>query len=166
MNYELKKGFSLAEVLIAVGIFAVAMMFIAGVFPVGIHFTTVSIERTTAAVIADEAFAKIKLYGIDISSSKLKDNELNDFNSVNLFPDTEEIPIEEFTTTTEANMGNDETGRTIVESCDTVVNLKLSDDKLEEAKVILEHLLEVGCLMSRSLERGIKLRYKLNWLNK
>lgn len=76
------------------------------------------------------------------------------------------IPIEEFTTTTEANMEIDETGRTIVESCDTVVNLKLSEEKLEEAKIILEHLLEVGCLMSRSLERGIKLRYKFNWLNK
>ena len=46
----------------AVGIMAVGMVFIAGVFPVGIHFTTIATERTIAAVVADEAFAKIKLY--------------------------------------------------------------------------------------------------------
>lgn len=55
-------GFSLTEVLLAVGTIAVGMLFIAGVFPVGIHFTTIASERTIAAVIADEAFAKIRLY--------------------------------------------------------------------------------------------------------
>jgi len=53
------------EVLLAVGTLAVGMLFIAGVFPVGIHFTTVSTERTMAAIVADEAFAKIKLYDIN-----------------------------------------------------------------------------------------------------
>ena len=48
----------------AVGILAIGMLFIAGVFPVSIHFTTVSSERTIAATVADEAFAKIKLYGV------------------------------------------------------------------------------------------------------
>ena len=48
----------------AVGIIAVGMLFIAGVFPVGIHFTTIASERTIAAVVADEAFAKIRLYGV------------------------------------------------------------------------------------------------------
>ncbi|MHC4544891.1 MAG: type IV pilus modification PilV family protein [Planctomycetota bacterium] len=57
-------GFSLTEVLLAVGIIAVGMLFIAGVFPVGIHFTTIASERTIAAVVADEAFAKIRLYGV------------------------------------------------------------------------------------------------------
>jgi len=75
------------------------------------------------------------------------------------------IPIEEFNTVTEAKMGTDETGRAVVGSCETIVNVKVSDDKEEEAKAILEHLLEVGCLMSRSLQRGIKLNYKYNWLN-
>jgi len=75
------------------------------------------------------------------------------------------IPIEEFNTVTEAKMGTDETGRAVVDSCETIVNVKVPDDKLEEAKIILEHLLEVGCLMSRSVERGIKFRYKYNWLN-
>jgi prepilin-type N-terminal cleavage/methylation domain-containing protein len=59
------RGFSITEVLMAVGVLAVGMIFIAGVFPVAIYFTTVSMERTIAAVAADEAFAKIRLYGID-----------------------------------------------------------------------------------------------------
>jgi hypothetical protein len=64
-NPKSARGFSLMEVLLAVGTLAVGMLFIAGVFPVGIHFTTVSTERTTAAIVADEAFAKIKLYDIN-----------------------------------------------------------------------------------------------------
>ena len=69
MNYKLKTtnyelgGFSLAETLIALGILAVGMLFIAGVFPVAIRLTTISAERTTAAVVAEEAFAKVQLYG-------------------------------------------------------------------------------------------------------
>jgi len=55
-------GFSIAEVLIALGILTVALVFIAGVFPVGIHFTQETIDKTTAAIAANEAFAKIKLY--------------------------------------------------------------------------------------------------------
>lgn len=58
------RGFSLTEVLLAVGTFAIGMIFVAGVFPVAIHFTTVATERTIAAVVTDEAFAKIRLYGI------------------------------------------------------------------------------------------------------
>jgi len=46
----------------AIGTLAVGMLFIAGVFPVSIYFTTVASERTIAATVADEAFAKIKLY--------------------------------------------------------------------------------------------------------
>ena len=56
------RGFSLTEVLIAVGILAVGMTFIAGVFPAGIYLTTIATERTIAAVAADEAFAKIEIY--------------------------------------------------------------------------------------------------------
>ena len=64
MNYKLKNnGFSLTEVLFALGTIAVGTVFIAGVFPVGLYFSTVATERTIAAVTADEAFAKIKLYG-------------------------------------------------------------------------------------------------------
>jgi type II secretory pathway pseudopilin PulG len=60
-----EKGFSLTEVLLAVGTLAVGMLFIAGVFPVSIYFTTVATERTIAATVADEAFAKIMLFAQD-----------------------------------------------------------------------------------------------------
>jgi prepilin-type N-terminal cleavage/methylation domain-containing protein len=70
VNYELRKrGFSLTEVLLAVGILAVGMLFIAGTFLVGIHFSIIATEQTIAAVTADEAFAKIKLYGVNLNSS-------------------------------------------------------------------------------------------------
>jgi Tfp pilus assembly protein PilV len=55
-------GFSVAEVLIAVGILGVAMIFVAGIFPVGLRFAQISIDRTTAAIAAGEAFSKIRLY--------------------------------------------------------------------------------------------------------
>lgn len=81
---KLKKnhGFSLTEVLLSVGILSVGMIFIAGVFPVGIHYTTVATERTKAAIVADEAFAKIKLYQDRIDFDALDDGELRDFNDV------------------------------------------------------------------------------------
>ncbi len=86
MNYKLrtKKGFSLIEVLLAIGTLAVGMIFVAGVFPVAIHFTTIATERTVAAVTADEAFAKIKLYGgIDLNwISNLSPTDCNDFNDL------------------------------------------------------------------------------------
>ncbi len=63
-SHDSNDGFSLTECLLAVGIIAVGMLFIAGVFPVGIHFTTIASERTIAAVVADEAFAKIRLCAI------------------------------------------------------------------------------------------------------
>lgn len=79
MNYKLRKnGFSLTEVLLAVGALAIGMLFIAGAFPVGIHLTTIATERTIAAVVADEAFAKIRLYGIDPNNNEL-DKDGKDF---------------------------------------------------------------------------------------
>jgi type II secretory pathway pseudopilin PulG len=70
-----RHGFSLTEVLLAVGTLAVGMLFIAGVFPVSIYFTTIASERTIAATVADEAFAKIKLYGIsDANLSYISQN--------------------------------------------------------------------------------------------
>jgi hypothetical protein len=67
MNNKLKKnGFSLTEVLLAVGTLAIGMLFIAGTFLAGVYFTTVSTERTIAAIAADEAFAKVKIYGVNL----------------------------------------------------------------------------------------------------
>jgi prepilin-type N-terminal cleavage/methylation domain-containing protein len=62
-HYE--KGFSLAEVLMSLGILSIGMLLIAAIFPAGVYFATISTERTIAAVVADEAFAKIKIYGND-----------------------------------------------------------------------------------------------------
>jgi prepilin-type N-terminal cleavage/methylation domain-containing protein len=113
MNYKLNnRGFSLTEVLMSVGILAVGMIFIAGVFPVGIHFTTIATERTIAAVLADEAFAKIRLYAEgdptqnndDIDLSVLEENELTGFYDVNVFPAAVNIPPCEFAYPSDPNI--------------------------------------------------------------
>jgi len=68
MNKRLRNnGFSLTEVLMAAGILVVGFMLIAGTFPVGIKLTSMAAERTIAAIAADEAFAKIRLYGVDFA---------------------------------------------------------------------------------------------------
>ena len=59
------KGFSLTEVLLAAGILAVGFMLVATTFPVGIKLTTIATERTISAVAADEALAKMNIYGVD-----------------------------------------------------------------------------------------------------
>jgi type II secretory pathway pseudopilin PulG len=86
-------GFSLTEVLLAVGTLAIGMVFVAGVFPAAIHFTTIATERTIAAVAVDEAFAKIRIYAIgdmdnnpsndDIDFNELREDGLTDFNDIN-----------------------------------------------------------------------------------
>lgn len=75
-----KNGFSLVEVMLAAGILAIGFMLIATVFPVGIKLTATATERTIAAVAADEAFAKVRLYGVD--PSMLGSDYLVDFASV------------------------------------------------------------------------------------
>jgi prepilin-type N-terminal cleavage/methylation domain-containing protein len=104
MNNEQKhSGFSLTEVLIAVGILSVGMIFVAGVFPAGIYLMTIATERTIAAVAADEAFAKIKIYAVgdlndtsdDIRLNNLQENKLMDFNDT-VFPATAGIDPNEF----------------------------------------------------------------------
>jgi prepilin-type N-terminal cleavage/methylation domain-containing protein len=99
-----RRGFSLTEVLIAVGILSVGMVFIAGVFPAGIYFATVATERTVAAVAADEAFAKVRIYATGnpnqlINLSALDPNELRpdetvDFNDI--FPAMKDSVCNEF----------------------------------------------------------------------
>ncbi len=78
-----KNGFSLTEVLLAIGTLAIGMTFISGTFLAGIYLSTVATERTIAAVVADEAFAKIRLYGIDLSDPNLPVNRLTHFESLN-----------------------------------------------------------------------------------
>jgi len=84
MNDELKNsGFSLTEVLLAVGTLAIGMIFISGTFLTGIYFATIATERTTAAVVADEAFAKIRLYGFNLTDPNLVVDELTPFEVLN-----------------------------------------------------------------------------------
>jgi len=64
-------GFSLVEVLLAVGTLAIGMIFIAGTFLVGIHFSGISAERTTAVIVANEAFSKVKIFGVDMTDPNL-----------------------------------------------------------------------------------------------
>ena len=60
-----KDGFSLTEVLLALGTLAIGMTFVSGTFLAGIYLSTISTEQTIASVVAEEAFAKIRLFGID-----------------------------------------------------------------------------------------------------
>lgn len=85
MKKNLQKAFSLTEVLMAVGILAIGLMLVAGTFPVGIFLTIASTEQTIAPVAAEEAFAKIHLYGIDPNSSTIG------FNQCSLFTDTNDV---------------------------------------------------------------------------
>ncbi|MBN2455565.1 MAG: hypothetical protein JXB29_03360 [Sedimentisphaerales bacterium] len=90
MNYELKNsGFSLIEVLLAVGTLAVGMLFVAGVFPVALHFSTLATERSIAAAVADEAFAKIRLYAIGDPNKAINDEiiQLGELKEDQLLPD-------------------------------------------------------------------------------
>jgi prepilin-type N-terminal cleavage/methylation domain-containing protein len=90
MNYESKKcGFSLTEVLLAVGILAVGMVFIAGVFPVGIRFSQICEERTITAIAADEAFAKIRIYAVGDPEDGTDDIDLGKLEKDSLAPKNE-----------------------------------------------------------------------------
>ncbi len=59
------RAFSLTEVLMAAGILVVGFLLIAGTLPVGIKLTALSTERTIGVVAAEEAMAKIHLFGKD-----------------------------------------------------------------------------------------------------
>jgi len=100
---------------LAVGTLAIGMIFIAGVFPVAIHFSTVASEQTIAAVVADEAFAKIRLYAVgdpcqtgdDIELNQLREVELRpygstDFNSI--FPAIKDCNVNEFAYPSDPNI--------------------------------------------------------------
>ena len=83
-----RNGFSLTEVLLAVGTLAIGMVFIGGTFFAGIHFTTITTERTIASVVADEAINKIRLLGIDPNNPELAYSQMTPFeNLVNISDD-------------------------------------------------------------------------------
>ncbi len=88
-NRQRHRGFSLTEVLLAVATLAVGMIFISGTFLTGIHLSTIATERTIAAVAADEAFAKIRLYGLDMTDPNFASNQLTRFEALNPIAQTE-----------------------------------------------------------------------------
>jgi type II secretory pathway pseudopilin PulG len=81
------RGFSLTEVLLAVGTLAIGMVFISGTFLTGIHFSTIATERSIAAVVADEAFAKVRIYGIDFTDPNLAADRQARFESISSIRD-------------------------------------------------------------------------------
>jgi prepilin-type N-terminal cleavage/methylation domain-containing protein len=65
MKLKIKhNAFSLTEVLIAAGILSIGIMLVATMFPAALYLTATASEKTMAAIVADEAFAKIQIYGI------------------------------------------------------------------------------------------------------
>jgi hypothetical protein len=79
-------GFSLLETLLAVSTLAVGMVFVAGTFMAGIYFTSLSTERTIAAVASDEALAKIRLYGLNPDDPNLKTQEYVPYDELATIP--------------------------------------------------------------------------------
>lgn len=83
-------GFSLLETLLAVSTLAVGMVFVAGTFMGGIYFTSLSTERTIATVAADEAFAKMRLYGLEPDDPNLATDGFVAYDELTT------IPVDEF----------------------------------------------------------------------
>ena len=79
----------MTEVLLAVGTLAIGMTFVSGTFLAGVYLSTVATERTIAAVVADEAFAKIQLYGLDPASTTLSTTQQVPFSTLNPIPQEE-----------------------------------------------------------------------------
>ena len=67
----------------AVGILSIGLMLVATMFPAAIYLTTVASERTMAAIVADEAFAKIQLFGLQTApSDDVNDYEIGNTNTI------------------------------------------------------------------------------------
>ena len=78
-RHHRQSGFSLTEVLLAIATLAIGMLFVGGTFMLGVHFSRVSTEQSIAPVVAEEAFAKMALYGVTGWSS---DNTMSDLTLV------------------------------------------------------------------------------------
>lgn len=66
----------------AVATLAIGMIFIGGTFFTAVHFATLSTERTIATVAADEAFAKVRLFGINLTDPNLATDRLTPFETL------------------------------------------------------------------------------------
>jgi Tfp pilus assembly protein PilV len=81
-----QSGFSLIETMLAVATLAIGMVFVAGTFTAGVYFASTATESTISTVVADEAVAKIGLYGLNISSTKLKADGFVPYDDVSRIP--------------------------------------------------------------------------------
>ncbi len=93
-------GFSLTEVLLAVATLAIGLMFVGGVFHVALSFSVFANESTIAPAAAEEAFAKIRMYGrADINDiSQIPDDGYKDFNNLdNVFIEVKDMNESDFT---------------------------------------------------------------------
>ncbi len=61
MVHSRQHGFSLTEVLIALGTLAIGMLFVGGTFVLAVHFSVLTTERTYAAAVLQEAQNKVDL---------------------------------------------------------------------------------------------------------
>ncbi len=83
-----QNGFSLTEVLLATGILAIGFVLIAMIFPAGIKLTSMAAEKTLGPAIAEEAAAKMRLAGLDLSRI-----DLANINTFYLFPGQRPVPV-------------------------------------------------------------------------
>jgi len=116
-------GFSLIEVLLAVGTLAVGMIFIGGTYLVAVHLAGVSAERTTATVVANEAFSKIRLLvpnlgGLTNSQRRIWLSDPNEFaypSERTVYPETGALPERQYWWSALSRRDpNDPSGRTSV----------------------------------------------------
>ncbi len=75
----------------AVGTLAIGLTFIAGTFLTGIYFSTFSTERTIASVAAEEAFAKVRIYGLDPNHPDLKTDGFVPYEQLTTLPAGESL---------------------------------------------------------------------------
>ncbi len=75
----------------AVGTLAIGLTFIAGTFLTGIFFATLSTERTIAAVAAEEAFAKVQIYGLGLAGAGLKSSGFTAYEDLVTLPAEESM---------------------------------------------------------------------------
>jgi Tfp pilus assembly protein PilV len=86
-----KSGFSLTEVLLALGTLAIGLTFVSGTFLAGIYLSTISTEQTVASVVAGEAFAKVRLFGIGSAVQNPAVDRLTRYETLN-----STVPSDEF----------------------------------------------------------------------
>ncbi|MBM4023866.1 MAG: hypothetical protein FJ280_00445 [Planctomycetes bacterium] len=91
------------ETLLAVSTLGIGLMFIAGTFLTALYLSTASTERTIAAVAADEALAKLRIYGLDPNHASLKSEGFVPYEQLvtipaeeYLYPSTREDPSRQY----------------------------------------------------------------------